>query len=198
VLCINHPNAKAIENCARCETPLCGTCANFTEAGVFCDACEGMQESEELVAARARQLNPQVDEMLAESTDSEDPNLTPSGKSRNKGESVFLYGAGVLTLVLYAGMFLYSHPAFLDSSEEQARKLAAQALEDCVYLFQEIGEILEEGDMPDPSLRCDESNVPNIITRDGDTVRIAHPNPVVHGYSEIFVTSVSHEPTLVE
>jgi hypothetical protein len=52
--------------------------------------------------------------------------------------------------------------------------------------------------MPDPSLRCDGSNVPNIITRYGDTVRIAHPKPTFHGYSEIFVSNVSREPTLVE
>ncbi len=198
VSCKNHPNVEAIDNCARCDAPLCGMCANFTDTGIFCETCERIHETEQLVAARTRELDPQFDQILGEAITPENPELETSGKSRHKGERVFLLGGGFVTLALYVGMFIYSHPNFLEGSEEQARRIAAQAFEDCVYTFQAIGEILEEGDMPDPSLRCDESTVPNVITRDGDTIRIAHPNPTIHGYSQIFATNISHEPTLIE
>ena len=102
-------------------------------------------------------------------------------------------------IAIYVALYAYSHPTFLNRDPEaEARRFAAAALEDCLYIFQEIGEILEENQMPDPSLRCDDSELANIITRDGDTIRISHPNPQIHGFNEIFVTNSNHDPTLVK
>ncbi len=110
-----------------------------------------------------------------------------------------LFIIAIGSIVVFAGLYVYSHPNFLEGdSEDRARRLAAITLVDCLWIFQEIGEILEENRMPDPALRCDESDTPNIITRAGDTIRISHPNPEFHGYSEIFVTNHSHDPTLIE
>ena len=203
VPCKNHPNAPAIENCARCDTPMCGMCANFTEAGVFCDSCESAIEAERAVETRTKELDPQIDPILAESPVPEDPDLAidrRSGKrSGKRGETVFLFGAGGLTLAIYVVMFLYSHPGFLDfNSEERAAQLALDSFEDCLAIFQEIGEALEVDETPDLELLCDDSLSPNIVTRDGDEIRIAHPNPSTYGYSELFVTNIDHEPIATE
>ena len=64
--------------------------------------------------------------------------------------------------------------------------------------FEEIGMLLEVNQMPDPALRCDQSYVPNIIFRDGATIRISHPNPSQYGFSQIYVSNASHEPVFVE
>jgi hypothetical protein len=70
--------------------------------------------------------------------------------------------------------------------------------EQCRLVFEEIGYMLARGQMPDPSMRCDGTNVPNIINRSGNTVRVSHPNPAQLGLLELSVSNQSHDVTLVE
>ena len=51
--CANHPNAPAIDNCVSCTIPLCGMCASFTDAGVLCEKCVEVHETERKVEAEA-------------------------------------------------------------------------------------------------------------------------------------------------
>ena len=62
----------------------------------------------------------------------------------------------------------------------------------------EIGEILQTGEMPDPLLGCEQADEPNLISREGDIIRISHPDPGIYGYREIFVNSSDPEPSLIE
>ena len=176
---------------------MCDLCANHTEAGILCESCVKIRENEHFVAAQAERSNLQTGQLLAEAANTLKPELSKTGKPRRNPVKLFIIAIG--SIAVYAGLYAYSHPSFLEGdSEARTSRVAAAALVDCLWIFQEIGEILEENRMPDPALRCDESETPNIITRDGDTIRISHPNPEFHGYSEIFVTNHSHDPTLIE
>ena len=65
--CQNHPNAAAIEQCGRCEMPLCGMCANFTDDEVLCEPCLEVRENEKLVAAQTQKLDqPEPESSLQE------------------------------------------------------------------------------------------------------------------------------------
>lgn len=176
---------------------MCDLCANHTEAGILCESCVKIRENEHFVAAQAQRANPPTGQLLAEAANTLKPERSKTGQSRINPVKLLIIAIG--SIVVYAGLYVYSHPSFLEGdSEARANRLGATALVDCLWIFQEIGELLEENRMPDPSLRCDESDTANIITRDGDTIRISHPNPEFHGYSEIFVTNHSHDPTLIE
>ena len=176
---------------------MCYLCANHTEAGILCESCVKIRENEHFVAAQAQRANPQTGQLRTEAAKTLGPELSKAGQSRTNPVKLLIIAVG--SIVVYAGLYVYSHPNLLEGdSEARAGRLAAAALVDCLWIFQEIGELLEENLMPDPALRCDESETPNIITRDGDTIRISHPNPEFHGYSEIFVTNHSHDPTLIE
>ena len=184
-------------NCEQCDTPVCDLCANDTEVGILCEACVKIRENEHLVAAQAERSNPQTGQAPTKAPNTLEPELSKTGQPRRNPVKLFFIAIG--SIAVYAGLYAYSHPNFLaGDSEARASRLAAAALVDCLWIFQEIGELLEENQMPDPALRCDESDTANIITRNGDTIRISHPNPEFHGYSEIFVTNHNHDPTLVE
>lgn len=176
---------------------MCDLCANHTEAGILCESCVKIRENEQFVAAQAGRSNLQTGQLPKEAAKTLSPEPSKAGQPSRNPVKLFIIAIG--SIVVFAGLYVYSHPNFLEGdSEDRARRLAAIALVDCLWIFQEIGEILEENQMPDPALRCDESDTPNIITRAGDTIRISHPNPEFHGYSEIFVTNHSHDPTLIE
>ncbi|MEQ8961558.1 MAG: hypothetical protein RLP02_27140 [Coleofasciculus sp. C2-GNP5-27] len=57
--------------------------------------------------------------------------------------------------------------------------------------------MLSEGQLPDSSLRCPGTNVPNIIRRDGNKITVLHPNPFQFGLSELSVTNDSHRVVMV-
>ena len=106
----------------------------------------------------------------------------------------FLVAASTaFVILLRAG----SPHAFEFGAEAQVAREAAYALEDCLYLFQEIGEILAEGGTPDAAMRCPGSAVDNIISREGDGVRVSHATPSVFGLRELYVTDTDHEPVVV-
>ncbi len=73
---------------------------------------------------------------------------------------------------------------------------AAWDLEDCLYTFLEIGELLAEDQLPDASLRCPNTVVDNVIRRSGDDIRVSHPNPAAFGLRELYVTNQDHRPVV--
>ena len=171
-------------------------CASFTDAGVFCERCEEIKEAEDFVSNKVSEM----DAMLA---DDERKQLgispdEPALEAKPTRGGKWLKWSAALLVPLYLGLLVYSNPGIFEfDSAERVRREAAQALENCVYIFQEIGMYLEEGRSPPPNLRCEEVSTVNIFTRDGDEVRVSHPNPQYHGYRQIYVTNQDHEPVLV-
>ena len=52
-------------------------------------------------------------------------------------------------------------------------------------------------DLPDESMSCEGTNIPNLVRRVGSTVRVDHPNPGQFGLTEFYVTNESHQVHLV-
>lgn len=101
--------------------------------------------------------------------------------------------------MLFFSLSLYAFPHIFDfDANATSARGAAQALEECRLVFEEIGYLLDRGELPDSSYSCAEANAPNIMSREGDLVRISHPNLEIYGLSEIYVTSESHEVIFVE
>ena len=195
--CYNHPNAATVANCKSCGLEMCGICTQFLDSGEYCEKCAQAIQAEDFVVSQSHQIKKQ--ESGAASSKLPQEQFEEPNKGKDKYRGIILLAVGGSLVIVFFSLLLYAFPHIFEfDAEAAAAREAAYAFESCWYTFQEIGMILEEGQMPDPSLRCEESNTPNIVTRDGDTIRISHPDPGFHGFSEIFVTNNSHEPTFVD
>ena len=193
--CKNHPSVESITNCVRCNVPMCGLCGNYIEAASYCEGCVALHESEQIASTRSRQLEHEANREQEEKTSILHPKpVKDSGSSSSWTPARFLV---VSIIGVFALMLLFSSTIFM-SSQDRAKEAAVEALEDCRLIFEEIGTLLFNNQIPDPSLRCEEALSPNIITREGDTIRVSHPNPGYIGYSEIFVTNTSRVPMFIE
>lgn len=67
----------------------------------------------------------------------------------------------------------------------------------CVQVFWEIAAILQAGDEPAASLRCEETPAINIVTRTDDDIVIRHPNPRILGFSDLYVSRSNPIPTVL-
>ena len=52
--CKFHPAVDAVAKCAKCTTPLCGICANFTGKATLCDGCVESAAADEFVSSQNR------------------------------------------------------------------------------------------------------------------------------------------------
>lgn len=198
--CKNHPNVTAIAECANCHMSMCGMCANYTETEVLCEKCVAIRENEKFVAAHSQKLEQPEKPLMVES-EKDTGTESPGQRSKKK-----LYGPLFQGIVIIACMGLLTYRFYFYSAidfvplddETRARELAITSFSECLLVFREIGQILERGNMPADSLRCDQSGTPNIVTGTGGDLKIAHPHPDFYGYSEIFVTRNNPEPTVVE
>ncbi len=198
--CKNHPNVTAIEECANCAMPMCGMCSNFTETEVLCEKCVVIREQEKFVDAQSQQLE-QPEKPLIVDRGEDTGTENPSQRSKKKS-----FGPQMQWTIIVACMgfliyriYFYSTIDFVPLDDEtRARELAITSISECLLIFREIGQILERGNMPAESLRCDQSGTPNIVTEAGGDIKISHPHPDFYGYNEIFVTRNNPEPTLVE
>jgi len=153
-------------------------------------------QAEEFVAVQSNKMNKSKDDSgLVKSRENE---VSPAASGKDK-DRIIIWFAGAMSFgMIFFSLLLYAYPRVFEfDAEAAAARVAAHALEDCLYLFQEIGMILEENELPDESLRCTESIAQNVVSRNGDEVRVSHPNPQFHGYSQIYVTNYEHEPILV-
>lgn len=196
MICHNHPNAPAIEKCARCDLELCGMCANFIDSSVYCEKCASAVETENFVAAQSNKLNKKEIDLVL-SKHAEEKEAERSGVKKRKDNGILWLGVGGGSAMIFVSLLLYAYPRLLEFDAEAAAAFeAAQALEQCRLVFEEIGYQLEDGENPDPSLQCADSEVPNIVERRGDTIRVSHPNPRAYGLSAIYVSTESHEVVL--
>lgn len=196
--CYNHPNAPAVEKCARCEVDMCGMCANFLDSGAYCEKCVSAVETEDFVTAQSNKLNKaEIDLVLSKHAEEKENELANTEK-RKDGVVLWL-GFGGGSAMIFVSLFLYAFPAlFLFDAEAAAAFEASQALEECRLVFEQIGYQLEDGEEPNPSLSCADTNVPNIVERNGNTIRVSHPNPRAYGLSAIYVNNQTHEVVLEE
>jgi len=194
--CSNHPNAPAIEKCARCDVALCGMCANFLNIGVYCEKCVSAAETEDFVKAQSNKLNKsEIDLVLSKHAQEKDNDRASIEK--RKDNVVLWLGFGGGSAMIFVSLVIYAFPLlFQFDAQAKAAFEAAQALEECRLVFEQIGYDLESGSDPDPSMRCSDTRVPNIVERRGNSIRVYHPNPGAYGLSELYVSSDSHEVVL--
>ena len=114
------------------------------------------------------------------------------GKARNK-DGIFIYGGiGIASLMLCASLGLYAFPGLMKPEEQLAQEQSITRLEECREVFQAIGIMLSEGQIPDSTMSCPGTNVPNIVSRQGNRITVSHPNPRQFGLTELYVTNASH------
>ena len=195
--CYNHPNALAVASCIRCSVEMCGVCTQFLDSGEYCDKCAEAIQAESFVTSQSQKFNKR-DHGSANHEFSKQP-FEPPTREKERDKSIIILGIGGSVAMLFFSLLLYAFPRVFDFDADAAAAIAtAQALEDCRLVFEEIGYLLDRGELPDSSHRCAESNAPNILSQEGDLLRISHPNPEIHGLSDIYVTSESHEVVFVE
>lgn len=194
--CVNHPVSPAVGQCSKCDTPLCGICANFLDDAIYCERCEKLKASERFVADQKAQLErPGTSDKL---TQADREQFEREEQAERKSRSIQIGVIAVCALII--GVRLLFWFGSRESAAEQTVpgfSVPVTALPECLMVFQEIGRILAAGGQPPPSLRCPDSSVPPVISRDGSTVIASHPNPGAYGLSELFVSSDNPEPQLV-
>ena len=195
--CDNHPNADAIEHCAKCSIALCGMCAKFTETEVLCENCGEAREAEKAVELQRRKLAMKEAPAEVQSSREEKPAYI-----RRKSSNIQILP--VLVIIVCVGIIavrqlFYSTPEFVPIDDEtRARLLLITSFTECLQVFEQIGQVLARGDMPNDSLRCDASGQSNIITEVGNDVIVEHPQPDFYGYTRIYVSQSNPRPTIIE
>jgi hypothetical protein len=196
--CYYHPNAQTVATCKLCGLGLCGMCTRFLDDGNYCEKCETALESEATVSKYSDQLNSPRDEVRSFTSTSEEFKEAFPTTSRDKDRGIIMLGVGGSFLMIFMSLAMYAFPNLFEfDSELLAQREAEQALEDCRLVFEEIGYLLEDGELPDASMTCSGTNTPNIVRRQGEIVSVYHPNPTLHGLTEMYVTSEDHEVILV-
>lgn len=177
---------------------MCGTCANFLDSGAYCEKCVSAVETENFVTAQSNKLNrAEIDLVL--SKHAEDKAADRANSEKRKDGVVLWLGFGGGCSMIFISLVIYAFPMlFMFDAEAAAAFEASQKLEECRLVFEQIGYQLEDGEEPDPALRCADANVPNLVERRGNTVRVSHPNPRAYGLSAIYVSNESHEVVLEE
>lgn len=170
-------------------------CTRFLDEGEFCEKCADAVQSEAYVSKQSDTLNRPAQEAVRSEPD--EP-AAPAEKKRDKDRVILWLGFGGSSAMIFASLLVYSFPMLFQDSATIAAMEADQAREDCRLVFEEISYVLAGGGLPDQSMTCPGTNVPNIISRDGDTVIVSHPDPSAHGLAEMYVTNSSHEVFVVE
>ncbi|MDA1372568.1 MAG: hypothetical protein O2971_17650 [Proteobacteria bacterium] len=196
--CYNHPHAPTAAHCKRCDVEMCGMCTQFLKDGEYCEKCAVAIQSEAFVTSQSRKLNKPEFDRTRVTTSQPREEFHPPTRGKDKDKIFIWLGVGGSSAMIFFSMLLYSFPLLFENSQAAATRQAAQALEDCRLVFEEIGYLLERGELPDNSLRCAGTNTPNIVSQNGEIIRVSHPNPAVFGLGEIYVTNDTHEVIFVE
>lgn len=113
-------------------------------------------------------------------------------KNRSKDAVYARAGIGLGVLMIFVSLGLYAYPNLMKSDDQIAQEQSIINLEQCREVFQGIGIMLSEGQIPESTMSCPGTNIPNIISRRGNTTTVSHPNPRQFGLAELYVTSDSH------
>lgn len=194
--CINHPIATAVSSCKRCDAELCGICTRFLDSGEYCEKCASVAEAEAYLKSRnSNQETHKVE--IAQITTVRIAEEEARQKLRDTDGQYVRGGIAIVCLMISMSIGLYAFPNFLKSDTQLAQEQSIMSLEECRQVFQSIGIMLSEGEIPDSSMSCPGSNIPNIVRREGNKVTISHPNPPQFGLVELYVTNDSHRVVMV-
>lgn len=194
--CINHPIATTVSSCKRCDAELCGICTRFLDSGEYCEKCASVAEAEAYLKSRnSNQETHKVE--IAQITTVRIAEEEARQKLRDTDGKYVRGGIAIVCLMISMSIGLYAFPNFLKSDTQLAQEQSIMSLEECRQVFQSIGIMLSEGEIPDSSMSCPGSNIPNIVRREGNKVTISHPNPPQFGLVELYVTNDSHRVVMV-
>ena len=170
-------------------------CTLFLEQGEFCESCASALENESFVEKQVAQLS----RPKAATNRTQKKRISSSSQNLDrKQEKLFIWvGSFGSSAMIFFALVVYAFPTLFVSAETLATEAEEQRLEDCRLVFEEITYVLRSGETPDSSMSCEGISVPNTIRRNGDIVRVDHPNPAMFGLSEIYVTNESHQVFLV-
>ncbi len=118
--------------------------------------------------------------------------LSADGSVGSPHVRVVYGGVGIGSLMISASLALYAFPDLMKPEEQLAQEQSIIQLQECNEVFQAIGIMLSEGQIPDNSMSCPGTNVPNIVSRQGNRITVSHPNPRQFGLTELYVTNDSH------
>lgn len=199
--CKNHAAVDAFANCARCNDPLCGICAEYTARGVMCARCAEAVAAEKYVedqVSRADRLQQQIAEnerLRAEQA--EERNAKTKAKDKKWAVmhgSIAAVGVAFIAARLF---FTMGPPSMMSVAEVQAEIQLEDKRNNCVMVFWEIASILQNNRIPDESLHCaDPAGTPNIVVQQGNDVIVRHPQPELLGYNQIYVSRSNPIPVL--
>lgn len=212
--CAFHPGAKAILCCDHCNTALCGICTNYEDDSKLCDPClkkhsfaKTMSRSRDPVrpaVARSGQSGA-MSSLLAEGKIQDEARRAEDARKAKRTEEEKPTDKILMTIVVLCSLFIayrivYSieSAAPLTQGEIAMEERSRASLENCMLIFWEIAEVLQENRVPSASLQCPEAGGPMIITRLEDDVIIRHPRPELHQLSDIVVSRNNPVPELIE
>ena len=198
--CKNHTAVDAFANCARCDDPLCGICAEYTARGVMCGRCAEAAAAEKYVedqVSRADRLQQRIAEnerLRAEQAEER------NAKAKAKDKKWAIMHGSVATLgAVFIGVRLFftlGPPAVMSVAEIQEQELLEAKLSSCVQVFWEIAAVLQNNRVPGEDMRCADPGTPNIVVQQGNDVIVRHPKPEVLGYNQIYVSRSNPIPIL--
>ncbi|MDA1369334.1 MAG: hypothetical protein O2971_01030 [Proteobacteria bacterium] len=195
--CNNHPNVAAIANCGKCDSPMCGLCANFSGSEVLCEKCVAIRETERYVAAQSKQLGPKNKPLKVDQPDDKKTTSPGRRKSTSKAWQWAIIVASLIFVTVR--MFFFSAPTSQSLGEPDiARQIALTSFAQCLLVFREIGVSLANGLNAQNTPRCADSDRANIVTTIGSDIRVAHPDPGFYGYRQIYVSRNNPDPILIE
>lgn len=201
--CKNHPVVNAIGNCATCEVPLCGVCADFSSSDLRCNKCADANAAAVFVAKLSKK-DDQMAKMLSAADAAISSAQRPASSyeqkkdKEEKRQNLFLMVTSGC-FILIAGQFYFFMGASspLTVAEIQAEEMARAQLINCEQVFWEIAAQLQSNQEPDASLRCTDSELPNVIIKTANDIVVKHPKPGLLGYSEIYVSKSNPIPVFV-
>lgn len=163
---------------------------------MFCEKCTKDNENSAFVASQSKpkdDFQKILSEPEAEHQKPKKQRLEASIEKREK-----MHMAIVVLGCVFIGFRLFTDIGsrqVLSAQQVQQEEIAIERRTLCVQVFWEIAAILQNGEEPESSLRCEETPAINIVTRaDGDIV-VRHPNPRILGLSDLYVSRSNPTPT---
>ena len=173
-------------------------CADFSGSSVFCEKCSRDQENSAFVESQSKPGS-DYDKILSEpAVEIQDPKKQRLEASIEKREKMYM--AVVILGCVFLGFRLFTDigsQRVLSALEVQQEEISIERRTLCVQVFWEIAAVLQSGEEPDPSLRCEETPALNIITRAAGDIEVRHPNPQILGFSELYVSRNNPTPTVL-
>jgi hypothetical protein len=198
--CDFHPFVDAIDQCESCRAHLCGVCTDYSSGQSLCGTCVDLAlltERHTLLSSPHAVSSAKVSKAYITSNSETESSGKPFRFSMLNAIALAVILA-CLGAILARGLNIFGFDPILTPEQIAAEERAKESLEFCIGIFWEIAELLERGETPDSSLRCEPPAGANIIVEEADTVIVRHPNPELYDLTEFYISSDNLVPTLAE